>query len=49
MQLVCELPPDLPDVQGDRDELAQIFQNLFDNAVKYGRQNSEDHGDRPGQ
>jgi two-component system phosphate regulon sensor histidine kinase PhoR len=35
------LPADLPEVQGDRDELAQIFQNLIDNAVKYGRSDSE--------
>jgi two-component system, OmpR family, phosphate regulon sensor histidine kinase PhoR len=35
------LPADLPAVQGDRDELAQIFQNLIDNAVKYARPHSE--------
>jgi two-component system, OmpR family, phosphate regulon sensor histidine kinase PhoR len=34
-------PPDLPDVLGDRDELAQVFQNLIDNAIKYGRSGSE--------
>ena len=28
---------DLPAVVGDQDELAQVFQNLIDNAVKYGR------------
>jgi two-component system phosphate regulon sensor histidine kinase PhoR len=27
----------LPAVQGDRDELTQLFQNLIDNAIKYGR------------
>jgi len=37
----CALPADLPMVQGDRDELAQIFQNLLDNAVKYGRTHSQ--------
>ena len=25
---------------GDRDELAQVFQNLVDNAIKYGRPGS---------
>jgi two-component system, OmpR family, phosphate regulon sensor histidine kinase PhoR len=35
------LPADLPEVQGDRDELAQLFQNLLDNAIKYGRAKSE--------
>jgi len=27
----------LPPVLGERDELAQVFQNLVDNAIKYGR------------
>jgi two-component system, OmpR family, phosphate regulon sensor histidine kinase PhoR len=41
MRIVLTLPPDLPDVQGDRDELAQVFQNLIDNAIKYGRAETE--------
>jgi len=41
IRIIRALPPDLPEVQGDRDELAQIFQNLLDNAVKYGRPHSE--------
>jgi len=41
IRIVRALPADLPEVQGDRDELAQIFQNLLDNAVKYGRPDSE--------
>ncbi len=41
MQIRLDLPADLPDVQGDRDELAQLFQNLLDNAIKYGRAESE--------
>src|ERR1700746_3864656 len=32
MSIVLSLPPSLPDVLGDRDELAQVFQNLIDNA-----------------
>ncbi|GIK99858.1 MAG: histidine kinase [Alphaproteobacteria bacterium] len=30
----------LPEVTGDPDELAQVFQNLIDNAIKYGRPGS---------
>jgi two-component system, OmpR family, phosphate regulon sensor histidine kinase PhoR len=41
MQVRLALPLDLPDVQGDRDELGQLFQNLLDNAIKYGRAGSE--------
>jgi two-component system, OmpR family, phosphate regulon sensor histidine kinase PhoR len=41
MRIQLALPSDLPDVQGDRDELAQLFQNLLDNAIKYGRAGSE--------
>ncbi len=41
IRIIRALPADLPEVQGDRDELAQIFQNLLDNAVKYGRPDSE--------
>jgi two-component system phosphate regulon sensor histidine kinase PhoR len=41
IRVVRALPPELPAVQGERDELAQIFQNLLDNAIKYGRPNSE--------
>jgi two-component system, OmpR family, phosphate regulon sensor histidine kinase PhoR len=41
MHIRLSLPPDLPDVLGDRDELAQVFQNLIDNAIKYGRAGTE--------
>jgi two-component system phosphate regulon sensor histidine kinase PhoR len=30
--------PDVPPVTGDPDQLEQVLQNLFDNAVKYGRE-----------
>jgi two-component system phosphate regulon sensor histidine kinase PhoR len=31
-------PDDVPAVIGDEDQLEQVFQNLLDNAVKYGRE-----------
>ncbi len=37
MVLDLNLADDLPMVTGQDDELAQIFQNLMDNALKYGR------------
>lgn len=40
MRIVLRLPPDLPDVIGEREELVQVFQNLLDNALKYGRAGS---------
>jgi two-component system, OmpR family, phosphate regulon sensor histidine kinase PhoR len=41
MGIRLDLPPDLPEVLGDRDELAQVFQNLVDNGIKYGRDGSD--------
>lgn len=37
MTIEVKAEPDLPSVVGDRDELVQVFQNLIDNAIKYGR------------
>jgi two-component system phosphate regulon sensor histidine kinase PhoR len=37
MRIEVSLPDELADVVGDPDELAQVFQNLIDNAIKYGR------------
>jgi two-component system phosphate regulon sensor histidine kinase PhoR len=41
MRIALAVPGDLPEVAGDRDELAQLFQNLFDNAIKYGGAGTE--------
>jgi two-component system phosphate regulon sensor histidine kinase PhoR len=41
MCIRLDLPSDLSEVPGDRDELAQVFQNLVENAIKYGRAGSE--------
>lgn len=35
IELTFDLPPKLPVVQGDRDKLAVVLQNLMGNAVKY--------------
>ena len=40
MVIAMDLPSDLADVAGDADELREVFQNLVDNAVKYGAESS---------
>jgi two-component system phosphate regulon sensor histidine kinase PhoR len=40
MRIVVAAASDLPQVVGDPDELAQVFQNLIDNAIKYSRPNT---------
>jgi two-component system phosphate regulon sensor histidine kinase PhoR len=37
VEIVREFPPDPVSVAGDRDELFQVFENLLENACKYGR------------
>jgi two-component system, OmpR family, phosphate regulon sensor histidine kinase PhoR len=36
-RIVVELAPDTPVIVGDADQIAQVSQNLLDNAVKYGK------------
>ena len=38
IRLAMEIAEDLPTVSGDVDQMAQVLQNLLDNAVKYGRE-----------
>ncbi len=39
--LVPELTSSLPSLVGDEDQLAQVLQNLLENAIKYGKDNGE--------
>ena len=41
ISIVVDVEPDLPLVTGDSDQLTQVFQNLVDNAIKYGRAHSK--------
>jgi two-component system phosphate regulon sensor histidine kinase PhoR len=36
-RLVIDLPPSLPSVIGDRDQILQVLHNLVSNALKYGQ------------
>jgi len=40
MSVTLHLGSDLPQIPGDRDELIEVFHNLIDNAVKYGRRDT---------
>lgn len=40
MVVAMDIAGDLPAVRGDSDDLARLFQNLIENAIKYGREGS---------
>jgi signal transduction histidine kinase len=40
MNVLVELPEDLPQVYTDKDKLVQVFVNLLNNAVKFSKENS---------
>jgi two-component system phosphate regulon sensor histidine kinase PhoR len=40
MRVELDIPDWVRPIPGDADQLTQIFQNLIDNALKYGRENT---------
>ena len=43
MNIKLDMVDNLPLIEGDADELLQVFNNLVDNAIKYGREKTNIH------
>ncbi|NWF55341.1 MAG: response regulator [Syntrophaceae bacterium] len=38
VEMIADLPEDLPSISANREDLTRVFTNLMDNAIKYNRQ-----------